>query len=194
MQRRLVDLLVILIVLCGSYATSKADTITLGSSNSVFCFRAGNSVGIPVTITNSCGQPTNANVTGNATSTGSPPSGPYTLAPLFGGNPAFTLINPVTVANTTTFGISPNAAQFTFTYGAITGPLQLTSLQEIYNGNSNNPVTTAIGTFSGGAGTLTLSFTLGGGQSLAQLFTQCKGSGNPNCEQGWDGFSGVSVT
>lgn len=181
-----------LIVLVGSQLTANADTITLQTSNQVFCFQAGNSASIPVTVTSNCGQPTSGNVTGNATSTGVPASGPYTLVPI--GNPVFNLVNPQTVGNTTTFSILPGTAQFTFNYGAITGPLTLTSLTQIYNGNNSNPVTTAIGNFGGGTGNVSFSFSLGGGQSLAQLFAQCNGSGNPQCAQGWDGFSGVSIT
>lgn len=186
-------LLAILTILAGNSLTAKADTITLQTSSQLFCFQAGNGTGIRVTTTTNCGQLPNTNVTGNASSTGTPASGTYTLAPVTLNGPVFTLINPQTNGNTTTMGITPGTAQFNLTYGAITGPLTLTSLTQVYNGNNNDPITTAIGNFGGGTGNVSFSFTLGGGQSLAQLFTQCNGSGNPNCAQGWDGFSGVSI-
>lgn len=206
MRGSLLKLLVVGLVVGGAYSSATADSITFQNSNSVFCFGVGNNSGIPVTINSQCGQTSTTNVTGSASSSGpgAPTSGTYTLTEL-ANNPAFTLVSPSTVGNTTTFSVIPNAVQFNpFVYKQgstifLQGTIQFTQFTQTTNPN-DNPFTTGIGLFtylSGapqfndfvGGGILTLHFDFGGGEELKNLFTETGSTSQNN----WQGVSAKSI-
>jgi hypothetical protein len=186
-------------------------TFRLNSSAPLFCFRFGNNSGIPVTINSQCGQTSITSVTGSASSSvaGMPASGTYTLTEL-ANNPAFTLVSPLSIGKTTTFGVNPNGGQFRFSYQSgstiyLTGTLEFTSFRQTTNPDGNPDTTgTALFTFVGGApqftnqfagsgkltGTLIVHFDFGGGESLLDLFHQSGSTSGNN----WSGISSKKIT
>jgi hypothetical protein len=208
MRASFLKLLVVGLVVIGAHSSANADPITLQHSNSVFCSGVGNNTGIPVTLNSNCGQTSITNVTGAATTSGpgAPTSGNYTLTEL-ANNPAFTLLSPSTVGNTTTFSVTPNAAQFSpFVYksGSTTflqGTIQFTKFTQTTSSTGGNPFTTGIGLFSYSSGTpqfndfvggglLTVHFDFGGGEELINLFHQTGSTSGSN----WQGVSGKEIT